>query len=394
MKPKWKIKSLMVVALSASWLTAPTVDAKLVYESHCLETYQRLQSRSYLTVGYGQAREFTLAKQQALDELATSLHVQVKVDSEVHQHVNQAEAQVSLKQHSSLTTSQALQGATQVCRDNTDPTGAIHLVYKLDRRPSQERLAAQLAASFKGAPPKTIVWQAPKVVAASPSARWLKKRLSNSSAGDELKRLPLTIRPLPASLWQVSAGEAVVDIPSHEIMDWLDLSTLTKHGSSTEGSSHPKGSLLKLDIFVKGEGGKLQQKGNRLKEGDLFRFHVHGNLIGFVTIFNLYSDGRVAQLTESKAITPGNTTYIPPKGVFDANLLAPGQAVQDWYIAVHTDQPIHDARFRQLQDGAGILTTTSRPRLMDFLYWLAEIESLSVASILVETTPEMVLGEF
>ncbi len=344
------------------------------YISRCLKLNNQPEQKTYLWLAYGSAKTFEGARTQAFQELATSIQVRVGVSSESHQvYSSKKGSQTDFSEDITLNSSVELQEAEQVCRDDNDPNGLIHVLYQLDRRTPVQKLAVQLRQQLAQQGPSELTWIGPKLLTQSAPALLLQSQLSNPSSTKPI-RLPLQLQRSQASTWQLTAGNAIVSLSDRQLFEWLNWSSLS---NSSE---------LRFDAVQVNDQGDTLQPTVRYNDGDSFKFRLSGKQ-GFVTLFNVYPDGRVAQLTASTRIEKNKVQWIPEEGLFETQILLAGETARDWYVGVLTQTPLRDANFKQLQADSGLVSGSSSFQLDQFIRWLDQTKVQAVSGLMIETLP-------
>ena len=99
-------------------------------------------------------------------------------------------------------------------------------------------------------------------------------------------------------------------------------------------------STQKFDaFFIDMPSAKVELKSSQstLVEGDGFNLYLKSHEVGYLTLFNVYEDGRVGVLFENRAVKEGESFLFPSqesKQEFVATLMTPTKATKDLYIAV------------------------------------------------------------
>ena len=127
---------------------------------------------------------------------------------------------------------------------------------------------------------------------------------------------------------------------------------------------------------------------NRLKAGEAFQLSIKATeVMKYVTVFNIYSDGRVVTLLDNHLMTNGSLQY--PSTTSHNQLVASpvflGQADRDLYLAIGSEEKIDTTKFRK---------TTTHPEIGEssynlhkFIHWLDDQRILAMSPLYVEITP-------
>ena len=153
-------------------------------------------------------------------------------------------------------------------------TRGTHCVaMEVDMRPDAEILAEAIRRKYAAVfPVRTLNWKGPDLLTKSFLICELERLLVSRSGGT--LTLPVSLSR-KSGTWVVSVGGCVKVAP--DLADILDFSAVA---------------TPELSIALQGENGN--PLGCRLRKGDVFRFSCVGpEKTGYLTLFNLYADGRV-----------------------------------------------------------------------------------------------------
>src|SRR5690606_40989348 len=76
----------------------------------------------------------------------------------------------------------------------------------------------------------------------------------------------------------------------------------------------------------------------QLIAGEEFTLSLHSSEAGYVSIFNVYGDGRVANMALNQRVEAGAPLTLPEEGmVFQSALFVEDQASEDVYVVMHTN---------------------------------------------------------
>ena len=360
----------LVPALSqAGWWFA---NEKAPYVSDCKEG-QGKPRPVYLLTGYGAGDTRNEAKVYAVQEIAEQLQLNISASDTLSTVRNNDRVGSEFHSVVEITTDKELIGVRLLCVDDKDPSGTIHTLYEFDQRPAIDKLAAKILADRQGVRVRRLQWQGPDALINSTAIKKLSTLLTESTGepdADARSNDPLQLHirlNRHQNRWYLAAGAHQVYIPDVEIprfVSWGD-----------------KGQNLSLRLNKVSH--PHQQSLPQLKPGEQFFLEVSADNQGYLMLFNVYGDGRVALVMEGRVW--GNTRA-PEKGVLEAAALEEGRPTTDIYVAVATREPVTPpVSIRELQPWGGIVSGEQGYQLDYFMDWLEVLEPLAIASIVVHT---------
>ena len=156
------------------------------------------------------------------------------------------------------------------------------------------------------------------------------------------------------------------------------------------------GRAATLTLSVRPHIPRRDEDKNRLYEGDVFTLVLLSTdpADSFFTTFNVYPDGRVSLLQESRHLAIEQE--IPPLaeqdqegGIFDAHLAEAGVPAEDVFVVVSTTHPLDTSRFSILQPEGGPVTGEHSYKLHEFMTWLDQQRRIlrEIALLHVRTEP-------
>ena len=251
----------------------------------------------------------------------------------------------------------------------------------MDLRPPEQQLSSRLKQQWQGRLPRSIKWQGSALITESLAATKLYKLLTDADSAIPQRRLKIGLTrskaARSASGWQINVDNQVLPLRSHDLINWINWSA----GKSV--------SALQLQAVKINNAQQLLGPATSFRAGDLFILRLSGaaGAKGMATVFNVYADGRVAQLGKSIALAAGQTLSLPQQGVFESQLLNQGESVRDWYIAVLTRKPVTLQNFQQLQADRGVLDGSGSYQLDHFIHWVSSDQVEAVSSLVMVTFP-------
>lgn len=335
------------------------------YHSPCAEDVEVSQDPALIR-GYGQGANFAAAKLAALKDISERINVRIQSETSTQLQQNNGEVSRAFSSTATLSSDLEVDNATQVCADNKDPSGNWHLVFELDTRPPVHRLGQSLAAALQ--------W--PGKVAFSGSERLTRSRLvaelGAAMIGPQSRGAPVTV-PLALKRqhggWYLIAAQEQIRLRNQDLMSALHF---------------PSSPEVLLNIL----GDQDVSTGlAQLVEGEQFSLRVDSADGGYLSLFNVYADGRVSLLSINARKIAGEPLTFPEAGyTFEAGLLRPGQPTRDVYLAVLTRQPLSDTTVHQLREGRGLVVGEDSYQL-DNLFRVLDRADARTASLLVTTLP-------
>ncbi len=350
------------------------------YQSHC--TKHNKSGSPYFVYGVGVGADIASARNAALADIAGSLSSQISVQTtSTLSSVNDVESD-SFKQNVDISSHVSIDDAVETCRDTGDPGGSVHLVFRLDKRPVVQKVYSDLITSWGGIHPNLVLMKGPSILIGSKFVAELKAKLERGNAGIDVQTVVLDLQR-KNNTWVLSVGQnATYTIADRSFLTFiapnfirevkaLDLSVLhADQMGSTE--------LATEDFQF--------ARSARLRHGDSFVFRASSRRNGYLSIFNVYEDGRIANLLENRSIAAGKSIQFPEGGTFTSLLLEDGKTTYDVYIAVLTEAPVLISQFGKLNDD-GFLTGKNSYQFDQFLRWYDFISPLGVATLEARTDP-------
>lgn len=370
--------SIATLAMLTACVTQPTNKTSAtspakntgVYLSPCLQI--SLQNKnSALKVGYGSGRSVAAAKQLALYDIAKQLEVNVSGSEESTAKKTNNNVNTQFNQNVKSRATKILTSVDIACSDTNDPTGLYHFALRYDQRPLVDIFAEQLAAQFWQQRPATIHWQGPSLIIKSDFIEQLEKRLTDKNSTSKATMNVLLFRK--NQQWQLIINGVVRILHANDykqLINWNALNSIYNNKT--------------VNVQLQNEFGKNLQP--HLYDGDDFHFKVKSSITGYLSVFDVYEDGRVTKIRENLKIK--NTIKLPEhKGSFSAGLLKPNQATRDQYVFLITKDKINANSFHQLMLETKGTNESNNYSLNTFLQWIDK-QPISVATALeVETIP-------
>ena len=316
--------------------------------------------------GYGEGENFQQAKVEALREIAERIQVRVTGRSVSSTHMAGEDASASFLSTATLETTLRIDSAVQVCSHHSVKGDRWHAVFEFDSRSAVQRLIATLNETFHGQP---VVLDGNPYLLESQLVNELRAGLTGKGAEDAMT-VWVALKRLHGG-WYLSAGEHQVRLAPQDILQAI----------------HFTGSQTLLLSLIKKTGASASV--DQLLEGDAFALRVDSTQSGYLSLFNLYADGRVSVLSANGLVTANKAEVVPQEELtFEAALAETGKATRDLYLAVLSDEPLPPSTLHQLRLGQGLVEGEDSYQLPILLGLLKQVNP-RVASTMVTTLPKM-----
>lgn len=316
--------------------------------------------------GFGQGDSFRTAKADALRDIAESISVRLKGRTETSTRLEDTQASSQFSEEVLLETSATFSDAEQVCALQRSSDGRWFAVFEVDTRSPIQRFGVLLAQ--RAGYPTTVELQGDRHLIYSQLADQLRTVLRGQSRQEKHVVLPIQLERQHGGWYLMALGEQV-RLRDNQILNAIHI------------QSSPR-ILLSLASHGKVENDLIQ-----LMAGEEFYLDVHVSDSGYISLFNVYGDGRVANLALNHPVSAQASVQVPEPGqVFQASLLQDGESAEDLYVAVLTKSPITPTSIQQLRENAGLVSGESSFSLHSLLK-LLDREDTEVTSLRVTTLP-------
>ena len=336
------------------------------YQSPCLQIALQNNNAAML-LGYGKGGSVNQAKQQALYDIANQ--IEVNVSGESLSQSNKLNNSVNTKFSNKIKTrANALLSSVEIaCSDINDPSGQYHFALRYDQRDLADILTDKLIESFWQGKPNKIIWQGPSLVVQSDLIQHL-----NSQLVDLESAQPLTIQIKlfrKDNAWYLALNDVIKLIKDSDIAQILNWHKFTKTNN-----------------FVSLENEFGESISSHMQAGDEFRFVVNTEHSGYLSVFDVYEDGRVTKIRDNMPFN--NSLTLPEhKGSFSAGLLTENQSTRDQYIFIVTAEQLDTRAFRQLMVEEDNTQDQKNYHLSKFLFWLDKQQIVTSTALQVDTVP-------
>lgn len=346
------------------------------YRSFCIDKTPR--DTDHFVVGVGVGESLAKARQYALSEIAQKLSSRVSVTTKsTTRSIDDYESQ-SFDQDVSIESDVAIDNAVELCRDVDDPRGKVYVVYQLDKRPLVQKVYSDLTRQWQGNLPKTLHFKGPSILVNSHFISELREKLERDNS--TLEKTVVIDLKRQNNRWVLSVNDSA----TYTVADRKFLSFIAPDFAGT---------VKALDIDIaSGEAPRPPAdfrfaRSVRLKHGDDFSFRVASRRNGYFSLFNIYEDGRIANLLENRFIDTNSAFQYPDGGTFTSLVLEDGKTTYDVYIGVLTANPIVLSEFAKLESRGGFLAGDDYYQFDQFLRWFDFVDPIGVSTLEARTDP-------
>jgi len=316
--------------------------------------------------GFGEGESFRAAKLSALQDIAERINVSVTGSTQTRTSLESGEAERAFVEEVSARSSVNLSDAAQVCAQQRPEDGLWFAVFEADTRNPIQQFGVRLA-EVTGNVSNVSLTGSPYFLK-SEIADQLRSVMQGLARRDGVASIDLRLERQHGGWYLVAMGEQVRLRPG-QVLDVFHIDssprlllTLSRHGQADDDLA-------------------------QLIAGEEFTLSLHSSEAGYVSIFNVYGDGRVANMALNQRVEAGAPLTLPEEGmVFQAALLEEDQASEDVYVAMHTTQPVRETQVQQLRENAGLVSGENSYNLHTLLRIFEQVAP-DLASLKVTTLP-------
>lgn len=316
--------------------------------------------------GYGEGESLRSAKLSALQDIAERINVSVTGTTQTRTSLESGEAERAFVEEVSARSSVNLSDATQVCAQRRAEDGLWFAVFEADTRNPVQQFGVRLA-NVTGNVSDISLTGSPYFLK-SEVADQLRSVIQGLARRDGIAAIDLRLERQHGGWYLAAMGEQVRLRPG-QVLDVFHIDnsprlllSLSRHGQADDDLA-------------------------QLIAGEEFALSLHASEAGYVSVFNIYGDGRVANMALNQPIKAGEPISLPDEGmVFQAALLEEDVAADDIYIAMHTTQPIRETQIQQLRENAGLVSGENSYSLHTLLRIFEQVNP-DLASLRVTTLP-------
>ncbi len=311
--------------------------------------YNQLPSVDGILLGYGQGKELSEARQMAFSSIAQQFGVEIESEMAVVKQFGQHQLRTSAREITQVKVDQKLKNVMTIKEEKIN--GAYYVALQVDERPLKLVIEGKLKEKgyinpgFKG----------PDPIVKSPLVSALQSEAPDVFLDISLQR--------KADQWQVAIADILQPVD--------DLSEVVLWNQSS-------GSQLGLRLLSTPE--------NRIKAGNSFKIRIDTpNLSGYVSLFNIYSDGRLTIALDNAKVAASSIIFPDPPLSLKASSLIIGASDRDTYVALLSDQRIDTTQFRK--SGNQVVQGEDAYQLHKFLSWLTKQPVIEIAALNIEIYP-------
>lgn len=316
--------------------------------------------------GFGEGESFRAAKLSALQDIAERINVSVSGTTKTRTSLESGEAERAFLEEVSAQSSVNLSNAAEVCARQRTEDGLWFVVFEADTRNPIQQFGVKLASVIGQVSDITLTGN--QFFLESEIADQLRSVLQGQARRPGRASIDLRLERQHGGWYLAAMGEQVRLRPG-QVLDIFHI------------DSSPR---LLLNLARHGQ---ADDDLTQLIAGEEFTLTIHASEAGYVSVFNVYGDGRVANMALNREVSAGEPLTLPDEGlVFTAALLDKGKAAEDVYIAMHTPDPFRDTQVQQLRENAGLVSGENSYSLHTLLRTLEQTEP-DLVSLRVTTLP-------
>lgn len=326
--------TLLLLSACGSTPHKPAVGAAM---SPCLVHSQ--QSADDALYGYGRGATLAEAKQQAYADISAQLKVQVRSESIARVQKQNADISSQFEQHITSHSSANFAGLELECLDQHSNPGTVQVALRLDRRPLERKITADLAQQLTPTPAR-IRWQGPAAIASAPLLTRINEQLQQQGTGETALPVKLFHNRNTAQ-WTLQLGAHSVHLEAEQLQLLVNWQGVQK-GAAQLAALSPQGELLNPQIAAETE----------------YRLALKHPTGGYAHLLGIYENGDIDLLRSNLRLTANQTQIVPEHGgVFEAATLPEQNLTTDTLILLVTAHPLSDAALSHLNrkgDNTGV----------------------------------------
>ncbi|MBU1170181.1 MAG: LPP20 family lipoprotein [Proteobacteria bacterium] len=339
---------------------APVIDCKTP------AWYSETGGGGGIKTGVGEGESLDAASASAMSDISTQISTWILTESQSLAVRNGSVSESSFRNKVELESKHRLNNAKRL---KMEQCGSRYYVkYAVDLRSPAVMMAEALKSEYFG---KTIRFTGSSAIIGSPFADAVKRFMAQTveSSNESEAQVPLDLT-FTDGIWCVHAGH--ISIPVFDVAD-----------------------AVNLGVYVKGDiqFGICDRNGvarsTLLKAGDEFCFSVSGSH-GFLSIFNLYADGRVNLVATNCPVSKGRMIYPDPAKdhyVLEASTISPNFSSVDTYIVVICPSIKDMSIFSTLPENGKAISGEDSFSAHILARWLDGMQQKQVAMLKTRTEP-------
>jgi hypothetical protein len=355
---------ILMLVLAPSGYAEFNGEVKGVESSSCYKSLKEV-SNDYMLRAIGQGVNSAKAKLNALGKISGMIYTKVETSTTINSqeltspNIKQPRYSSDVKVQQSISSKYTLTGVRLICEDSKTDKGVVYALYEFDSRSLTEKIISQLVKGHEEDGYSHINWQGNTGIARSTVFQRVESSLLNPKG--DIAHFTLELTQVDG-IWSLLVNRVKYQLSPIDLADII---------SSIKGSDS--------DLSIKLIDKNLESKSSFIdKEPFTMSVKCKGPA-KYMSVFNVYEDGRVAQLEDSK---PCENRTMPEIGIYQSGLLIPNEAAMDIYLVVRSDKPL---QFTTLIDGQYVNGANSYS--LDSLLRVLGNADVSYTSMIVTTYP-------
>ena len=310
--------------------------------------FNQISHQDGIIIGYGSGADAEESRQQAYSAITQQIEVDVSSQTAYVRQSDNDKLTTKTREVTQLKSSRTLKNVQTLHQEQVGDQHYVALQY--DQRPLEHILSVKLSAlgqapTFSGSPVLTH-----------------SRLISALDQGGANVTLPVSLQRKEGQ-WQLVIDNIIQPID--------DLEPVTHWAFN-------KNPGFNLELLNRTE--------SRLKIGEEFHLSIEIPVgIDYLTLFNVYSDGRVVALLDSQPVSAAKLVYPKSPYLLEASSITPHQSDRDLYLAVGSDSKIDTTLFRKSSDRPE--TGEASYNLDKFINWLDAQSIRSISPLYVEIYP-------
>ena len=316
--------------------------------------------------GFGQGETVAQASARALRDISGQISVRVDGATGLYQvAVNGRLVQDTVLDRTLVQTGELLRHAVRLRSEWRGDT--VFVQHRVDVRSLAARMAEVLLHRWGGRRPRRIKWRGSLALTRGHFATQLANRLVSDTSRN--------VRVVTISLQRRSGAYCIVvdgvDLP----LDNLKIGSLvafTSRGTEGAATLNP----------VSAKSGEIR---HRFIDGDQLHFQIECLRPGFLTLLNVYQDGRVSLVFGNQR--PREVRRVPASGDFTTTILENGGASTDVYVLLVSDSKLDLGRFAGVREDAKLVQGEDKFQLAELLALMGRVEVVTAVATTIVTEP-------
>jgi len=342
---------------------------EIAYRSICEMKFLEGEHENYIMTGYGSGKSLDEANVSAMEQLARSISSTVTASTRARRSMNNEVVSSSFFQTADIRSKVNLKNAMMTCIDRNDPAGTLHVLVEVDVRSPETQIAEALRKKYPDS--VSLKFTGNRYITSSQALSKVKHGLPIPRARSRQIEIPVSLYRQSAT-WYVQVGDAVYALNEGQLWNFVNL----------EMFALPKGDGFSADAY---RGDNWRRDISNLNAGDYFRLRLNTASPGYVTVFNLYDDGRVALLEKNLQIS--GELMLPQSGVYQTATLDENEATTDRYLAICMKDPVDMLFTQKLTRDAGVVAGEGSFQLDYLLENLSTLKDAEIMSLSIRTLP-------